>query len=156
MAEKPSPSAPANPTKPWFTKNWKWAVPVGCLGMIVLLAMFVCTVFLIVETSFKKSDAYTQALARAAADPRVIEKMGQPLEAGWLTTGNISVSGPSGNASLSIPVSGPASKGTLYVVAKKSAGRWQFETLEVEVAGDPNRIDLLETELTEPAAPTEQ
>jgi Cytochrome oxidase complex assembly protein 1 len=132
-------AAPPN----WFNRNWKWALPVGVLLLLLLLLAFVGTIFLIVETSFQHSDPYIHGLARARANPRVMEKIGQPLAPGWLVSGNINISGPSGNADISIPVSGPKGKGTIYVVAKKSAGEWTFQTLQVEVEGQPERIDLL-------------
>ena len=40
-------------------------------------------------------------------------------------------------------ISGPKGKGTIYVVAKKSAGEWSYSRMEVEVEGQPGRIDLL-------------
>lgn len=51
--------------------------------------------------------------------------------------------GPSGHADLSIPIYGPNGKGIIYVVADKNAGVWRFETLQVEIDGQPKRIDLL-------------
>lgn len=132
------------PQKPWFQRNWKWLVPVGCLGAVALFVAFVGGIFFVVETSFRSSDAYTQALTRVQANPRVTAEIGQPLRSGWLGSGSISVSGPSGHADLSIPVYGPKGKGTVYVVADKSAGVWRFETLQVEINGQPKRIDLLE------------
>jgi hypothetical protein len=139
-------TAPGAGRTPWFTRNWKWAVPVGCLGLIIISTGFVSTIFLIVESSFRNSDAYTQALARAQANPQVREQMGQPLNPGWFVSGSINIAGPSGKADISIPISGPKRKGTLYVVARKSAGRWTFETLQVEVAEEPERIDLLQAD----------
>jgi len=136
----------------WLSRNWKWVVPVGLVTLLLLLAAFVGSIFLIVETSFQHSECYVQALTRARANEQVAEKIGRPLTAGWLASGNVNVSGPSGNADIAIPISGPRGKGTIYVVAKKSAGEWSFQTLQVEIQGDPQRIDLLKTEAT---APTE-
>lgn len=150
MAGTPNLTAPGAGRTPWFTRNWKWAVPVGGLGVIVLLAAFIGGIFLLVETSFKNSDAYTEALARAQDNSQVAEKIGRPMTAGWLVTGNINVSGSSGHADLSIPISGSRRKGTIYAVATKSAGRWAFQTLQVEVEGEPERIDLLQSEKREP------
>jgi hypothetical protein len=127
----------------WMSRNWKWLVPVAILGFIVLAAAFVTGILLIVETSFRHSDCYTQALARSSANPQVLEKIGQPIVAGWFVSGNINISGPSGNADISIPISGPKGKGTIFVVAKKSAGEWSFETLQVGIEGQTQRIDLL-------------
>jgi len=134
----------------WFTRNWKWAVPFGVLAALLLAVAFVGGILFLVETSFQRSEFYTQALARARANPQVAEKIGQPLQAGWLASGNLNVSGPSGDANVSIPVSGPKGKGTLYVVAKKSAGVWTLVTLQVEVAEEAERIDLLQTEKNDP------
>jgi hypothetical protein len=115
----------------------------GCLGLVALLAIFVGAVFSLVEYSFQHSDAYVYAVSRAKANPMVAGKIGQPIKTGWLATGSVNVSGPSGNADIAIPITGPSGKGTIYVVAKKSAGTWQFETLQVEIFGEPQRIDLL-------------
>jgi hypothetical protein len=130
----------------WFARHWKWAVPTGCLGLLALLAVFVGAIFSLVEYSFQHSDVYIHAISQAKTNPMVVEKIGQPLEIGWFATGNINISGPSGNADLAIPMSGPRGEGTIYAVAKKSAGIWRYETLQVEVAGEAARIDLLPQE----------
>ena len=134
----------ARPT--WVTRNWKWAIPLGVLVLFVLLVAFIGGIFLLVETSFQHSEFYAQALARARSDPEVAAKIGRPLAAGWLASGSVHVENSSGNADLYIPISGPKGKGTLHVVAKKTAGSWTFETLQVEVAGESDRIDLLRPE----------
>jgi hypothetical protein len=141
-------AAPSNlsqsaPTSTWFSRNWKWLLPVGILLSLLLFASFIGGILLVVESSFQHSDSYVQALVLARADPQVVEKIGQPLKAGWMASGSINVAGPSGDADISIPISGPKGKGTLHVVAKKSAGQWRFETLQVEVTGAAERIDLL-------------
>ena len=121
-------------------------MPLGCLGVIFLLAAFVGGILLLVEISFQKSDVYRTAMERAQANPEVMQKIGKPLKAGWLSSGKINISGSSGDADISIPISGPRGKGTLYAVAKKSAGEWHYQTLQVEVEGESQRIDLLQKE----------
>ena len=129
--------------KNWFQRHLLLSILGGCFILFLLLACFVAGVLGIVEYSFKNSGAYTQALAQARNNSQVVEKFGQPVQPGWFGSGSINVSGPSGNADISIPISGPKAKGTIYVIAKKSAGKWHFETLEVEVEGEPDRINLL-------------
>jgi len=114
------------------------------LTIIVLLLAFVAGVLSIVEVSFKSSGAYTQALALAQANSQVSDKIGRPLKPGWFALGSISINGDSGDADISIPISGPNGKGRIYAVAKKIAGIWRYETLEIEVDGQPDRIDLLQ------------
>jgi hypothetical protein len=104
------------------------------------------------RVSIKQSGAYTQALAQAQANPQVTGLIGQPVMPGMFVSGNINVNGDSGNADISIPVSGPKGKGKVYAVAKKSAGQWQFETLQFGADGQTDRIDLLQTQAAAPAA----
>jgi hypothetical protein len=140
------PQVAAVPRPDWLSRNWKWVVPVGLLSILLLMAAFVGSIFLILETSFQHSDCYQQALARARSSPQVLETIGQPLVSGWLTSGSVNISGPSGSADISIPISGPKGRGTIYVVAKKTAGEWSFQRLEVAAEGNANRIDLLKPE----------
>jgi hypothetical protein len=130
----------------WFSRNWKWAVPVGCLLPILLcgggFAAFFFLIYGAVTTSIKSSDAYEVGMAQARASPDVRAALGEPIESGLWIGGSISVNGPSGNVDVSIPISGPKGSGTLYVVGTRNAGRWQYQTMEVEVPGRPSRIDV--------------
>ena len=58
-------------------------------------------------------------------------------------TGSVQSTGPSADASLAIPLSGPKDAGTLYVEGRKSAGVWRYSVLEVEVESTGRRIPLL-------------
>ena len=91
----------------------------------------------------KSTDVYKDALARAQVHPSVIEALGAPIEEGFLVSGNTNVNGASGEANLSIPISGPKGQGTLYVVATKSVGVWNYSSLILEVKKTKKRIDLL-------------
>ena len=141
MAATPSQLQPQS--QGWFARHWKAVVGVGCLGIVILGGAFVAGIFFLVMGGIRSSDAYQQALAKANANPEVVVRLGQPIKPGWMVSGSINVSGPTGDADLAIPVSGPKGKGTIYAVAKKSAGQWTFSRLEVEIEGQPGRVDLL-------------
>ena len=134
------------PPQSWWSRNWKWFVPVGgcggCLLLILIIAIFFSSIFLAVFSGMKQTDAYKTALQRAKSDPAVVAALGTPIEDGFMISGSTNVNGASGDADLAIPISGPKGKGTLYVVAKKSAGQWTYERLEVEIAATKERIDL--------------
>ena len=138
---QPSMPAPAPATKTYQVRL-RWGIPVGCLTVVLLIALGIAGVFLVVIWSFRSSDVYQEAMARTRAHPQVQQALGQPIEAGWMVTGNLNVSGQSGSADLAIPLSGPKGKGTLYVEARKRAGKWAFQHLAVAVQDGP-RIDLL-------------
>jgi hypothetical protein len=77
-------------------------------------------------------------------DPAVIEALGSPINDGFLVSGNTNVNGASGESNLAIPISGPKGKGTIYVSANKSLGRWSYSGLVVEFGQTHERIDLLQ------------
>lgn len=129
--------------KGWFSRNWKWFVPVGCLSMVVMAVAVVAAIIFFIFGAMKSSDVYQQALAKARSNPDVVRELGEPIETGWLMSGSINVSGDSGNADMKIPVSGPKKSGAVYAVAIKRLGKWDFSTLEVEIEGETKRINLL-------------
>jgi len=128
----------------WWKRNWKWFVPLGCVTMALLFLAFVGSILLIVFSAMKATDVYKEALARAKAEPAVIEALGSPIKDGFLMSGNTNVDGASGESNLAIPISGPKGKGTIYVSANKSLGQWNYSGLVVEIGQTHQRIDLLQ------------
>ena len=114
-------------------------------GMMVLGVLFVAIVLAAVTSALRSSEPYQHAMQVAGSDPHAIAVLGSPVTSRWYFSGNINISGPSGNADLQIPVSGSRNKGTLYVVARKSAGRWTYETLDLTVEGQKERVNLLQS-----------
>jgi len=148
VMQKPPPlpqSLPPKKPTTWWQRNWKWFVPVGCLGLLAIFTGFVVLIVTIVFGMMKSSDVYKGALARAKTNPGVEMALGTPIEEGLFVMGNININGSSGEADLAIPISGPNDKATLYVVAEKSGGRWIFLTLVVEIKSTGERIDLMNT-----------
>lgn len=110
----------------------------------MLFVIFVGSIVVIVLSAMKSSDIYKDALARAKTHPAVIEALGSPVTEGLLLSGNTNVNGASGEANLSVPVSGPKGKGTIYVAATKSLGQWNYSGLVLEIERTHQRIDLLQ------------
>jgi hypothetical protein len=134
------------PQRSWWNRNWKWVIPVGCLVLllpILALGGFIGGILAIVFGSIKSTDVGQEAIRRSVSNPAVIEALGAPVEEGWWVAGQIKTAGPSGYADIMIPLKGSRTKGKVYAVATKSAGRWTYETMEVEVEGRDERIDLL-------------
>ena len=138
----PLPNQP--PRKGWWSRNWKWFVPTGCFTLFALGVIFVVCIFVLVFSVLKSSDVYKTALARAKNDQRVTAVLGTPIRDGLVPSGKTNVNGPSGEADIAIPISGPKAKATIYAVATKSAGQWEFSKLAVKVDGGET-IDLNET-----------
>jgi hypothetical protein len=145
-APPPPPFTPTPQPAPqpgWWSRNWKWFVPTGCcLTPLVLGCAFAAFLVLVVFGAMKQSDVYQMALRRAKEDPKVMAALGTPINEGWWLSGSTKVSGGSGEADLTIPVSGPKGKGTIYAVGTKSAGHWTFSKLAVEIKSTGETIDL--------------
>src|SRR6266496_3858623 len=141
---------PTTPTEPkakgnWWTRNWKWFVPTGCLTIVVLFVAFVGSIVVIVFSAIKSTEPYKDAFTKAKMHPAVIEALGSPIKKGFFVSGNTNVNGAAGEANLSIHISGPKGKGTIYVAASKSLGRWNYSGLIVEIAETHQRINLLQS-----------
>lgn len=132
----------------WFRQNAKWFVPL--LGALLLISIGGIAFAVIGLT--RSSDVYRMTVALARSAPAVAESLGEPIDEGYFTTGSIRVSGPSGHASLAIPLSGPKGSGTAYVEATKALGQWSLSQV-VFAAPSGERIDLIAaTAVTRPGA----
>ena len=129
------------PRRSWFGRNWIWIVPVGILTPVICCASPFILIPTLVFGAIKSSDVYTEALAIAQGDDRAKSELGEPIKAGFWVNGNIQVNGAMGNANLAIPISGPKKSATLYVVATKTDGKWNYSKLEIQPEGG-ERIDL--------------
>ena len=116
--------------------------------MLLLVGCFVFLIISVVFGALKSSDAYKAALEKAKADPRVVSALGTPISDGFFVGGKTNVSGTSGQADMTVPISGPNGKGTLYFVATKFAGKWTFSKVMVEIEKTGQRIDLIEDPAT--------
>ena len=118
-------------------------MPLGCFSVALRFLLFIGSILVIVFSAMKSTDVYKEALARAKADPAVIEALGSPIKEGFFLSGNTNVNGAAGESNLAIPISGPKGKGTIYVSANKALGQWNYSALVVEVGQTHERIDLL-------------
>lgn len=143
------------PKSSWWSRNWKWFVPVLAAVMLALFAAFIAAIFAFVFGMMKSSEPYQMALTRAAANPQIVQALGEPIESGYFVQGNINTNGLSGEAALAIPLKGPKGAAKVYVEATRSAGQWDYKTLVVQIEGGNQRIDLLEEDSGELEAQTE-
>lgn len=142
MPQLPYALHPESVKRNWIERNPLWKIPLGFLIGVLLMALFGAVPLGIMNASFRNSDVYQQAMAQAQANAQVREQIGEPIKAGWFIWGQLKIGGTTGRANFSIPISGPAGKGRIRVVAYKD-GLWKFSCLQVYVEGPPRAIDLL-------------
>jgi hypothetical protein len=123
------------------TSPWVW-VGLGCSALLLALIGFVAFILFVVFGAMRSSVPYKDALAHAQTDPRVVELLGSPVRPGYFFTGSINTQNDSGNADLTIPISGPKGAGILEVRATKASGQWNYERMRVLVK--ETKVNLLE------------
>jgi hypothetical protein len=131
------------PRRGWLGRNWMWFVPTTLL--VLVLACGGCCVVIVgaVFGVLKSSEPYKMALERVQNDPKVIEALGQPIEAGWTVSGEVipQIGPASGNARLDFDVSGPKGKAHVHSEARCVFVKWGLTKVEVTTP-DNKRIVL--------------
>ncbi len=108
------------------------ALVVGCIAAIALL----------INTGFKSSAVYQEAMQAAQSNPRVIAVLGEPIREGFPIMGSIETAGLSGEADLRIPIRGPEGRGMLQASARRQGGVWVYYTLAVYIPSTGEVIHL--------------
>lgn len=118
----------------------------GCAVLLLLGAIACAGIFFMVFKTLGNSDVVKQSVERAAMDQRVVDRIGSPIERGWLITGSININNGSGTADVSFPVSGPKGGAQIHAVATKApGGPWVFTTHEATISSTSEKIDLLQS-----------
>jgi hypothetical protein len=134
--------------KSWLGRNWKWLLLFTFLGMVV----FAGGIFALIMEGMRSSDVAQEALARAQANPAMVQRLGPGINEGWMMSGSINVgTGGSGDAQLAVPISGPKGNATVYVIASKVAGTWNYSQILAAIEGSGEKIDLLAASSPKPA-----
>jgi Cytochrome oxidase complex assembly protein 1 len=130
------------PQRSWWSRNWKWVVPSGCLGLLLSCGCLGAVIFGVAFQSLRSAGVVVEAVAMAKQSPEVRQALGEEIKAGMLVSGSLQSSNDRGSADITIPLDGSKADGTLHVEAYKDGEEWKFTQLLVEVPGRPP-IDLL-------------
>ncbi|WP_426754387.1 cytochrome c oxidase assembly factor Coa1 family protein [Myxococcus sp. Y35] len=138
------------PRPGWWSRNWRWAAPLGCLGLVASCACLGMLVVYLGFTSLGRSEAHQEAVAIASEDPEVQRALGTPIESGLpRRTSTLRRNGTS-RAQFSLPLEGPRGEATLHAQGEQRGdGPWRFNALTVHLR-DGTVIDLLRDDATPP------
>jgi hypothetical protein len=132
---------PQEKQRGWWSRNWLWFVPTLLLTLIILCCGCFTGIFATVVGQLR-SEPYPEALELVRKDPRVIERLGEPVsDISWLPIGERQVEGDRGTAKLSFEVAGPKGKARVQYQARCVDGKWGFTQLEV-VFGPSDKISI--------------
>ena len=114
-----------------------WGVIVW-IGGIALCGAFFGGVF----SLLRHSEAYQLGVSRLQASPVATDLLGTPISTGS-PTGEISLNGVSGTATLSFSASGPKAAGVVSLEAVKKDGAWAIARLTLKLDGRDGVIELV-------------
>lgn len=150
----PNPDAPLQQPS-WFTRNWKWLVPVGCLVPFLCCITFAGATYFGVGVMIKGSGAYKEAITRAQQHPDVQAELGTPLTGGMNVTGELKNESANGIADFNVGVEGPKGKGTMHVVGTSRSGVWSLSVIDV-TTDSGKTIQVLDDEVMPDEPPTDE
>lgn len=129
------PQAPMQPQGNWFSRNWKWLVPVGCMVPMLCCGGIGGVAYFTVSTVIKGSPAFTEAVSKASENEEVKAAIGTPITGGFWVSGQMKETNGEGTADFTVPIEGPKGSGSMHVVARRSGGAWIFRSIVVETKG---------------------
>jgi hypothetical protein len=137
----PNPEAPMQ-QKGWFSRNWKWLLPVGCLVPLMCCGGFGAVTYFGVTTMIQSSVPFKEAMEKVNQSPEVAKLIGTPASPTIGVSGNFNETNGSGTADFTVPLKGKKGAGTLHVVAHATGGKWEFS--KIDVSAHAKTIDVLE------------
>ena len=117
---------------------------VTCVSLIV--STLIATILF---ASLRYNLVCDAAIAAAHADRRIAEQVGR-WQAGWFIRGNLKTTSDGGHADLRIPVKGMIDTGVLHVIATRSDGSWQIDSLTFTPSTGTEPLLVPITELAPP------
>lgn len=156
----PNPPPPPPPPQPfpvettsWFQRNKKWAIPVGCVGLVIILG---CCGLLGVAmygakegmSLFKEQAAAMQAIqtdarARIEQSPAVQEAVGTPVTVGGFQSPNYRMHNGEVDFRFELPVTGPKGSVTVHGRAGAPDTKTPPTLQELEFGDGEQMVDLL-------------
>jgi len=143
MSQTDATTPPQQPRKNWWGRNWKWFLPTVILVPLLLCGGVITLIVGFAANMLYDSVPYQTALKRPRQSPAVQQQLGQPIDAGYLVTGNVHYGTAGDRADLRIPISGPKSEGTIHVKATGNNGQWQYKRMQFMPDGISRSINLL-------------
>lgn len=136
--------------KGWWSRNWPWALPVGCcsgclLFLIILVFGFGVAVFSFVD-KFVEASPIEDAIEIAQKNKKVVEYLGEDITSNGFPNGNIKMNNDDGEVDFRIPIKGELGEGVLVVRGIRADKKWTYEDLYVVIKETGEKINLLEHE----------
>ena len=127
----------------WWSKNWKWVVPVsGCFTIIVLGILLLGTAIFGFFSSTKSNYDADELFTMAQTNPQIIKALGEPIQKYDQVLSKILYENGSKSYSVQLPLKGSKSTGILKFKSAGSGEDTTIEIFEIQVEETGELIDL--------------
>lgn len=137
------------PQKSWWSKNWKWLIPVFLLIVVsigILSSISGENTTDIVQ-AYSEKTLYENAIAKAKTNQKVLEVLGEiePIDKLAILEGSAIYSNNKNSIKTSIRIKGSKAKGKLDIDAKKIGSEWIYKSITVRIKNSKVEITVFPT-----------
>ena len=120
-----------------------WAIVAAAVygGGVLMFGGIIAILFVVLSNL----EPYDTIKHEAANNPVVSEHVGSPVEVGWFTTGSVSQRNSTGEADVTVSVSGPLATGNLRIVSVRRNSVWIVRKMLLTLDGSGQVIALQPT-----------
>jgi len=137
-----------NEERSWWSRNWKWLVPVGgCFTVILLGIILIGGAFFSFFSAVKSGSGGDEAFEIVQSNAKVIQALGEPIEKGFGGNYNVNYKNGEKTSKATIPLKGPKGEATLTVKTSGSDDDKVYEVFEIQLENTGEIIDLRDNTL---------
>jgi hypothetical protein len=117
----------------------------GCALLVLALAGVTASLIGVVFYFLSNSEAAVLAMKQVQASPEVQAALGEPIQKGWFTAGNVNTFNGNSRAQLQFQITGPKDSAEVQLQAEKHGdAEWKFLHLKVKPTKAEAPIDLMQ------------
>ncbi|WP_421567797.1 cytochrome c oxidase assembly factor Coa1 family protein [Stenotrophomonas sp. PD6] len=126
----------------WWSRHWRWAMPLGVLALLLLAVALVWFVLAQWSRWSRASEPYQEAMRRARCSIELVAVLGEPIRDGYLPSGSQErTAGGGGSSEFVVSLTGPRGEAQLFLEAHRERGQWDYPLLYA-ITGNDEAIDL--------------
>jgi hypothetical protein len=132
----------------WWSRNWKWIVPIS--GLILIVAFFFSAGMNGVATdlvqAYVDTELYDKALAKVEADVRAKELLGeiQPIGKLAILEGYVEYTNNNGTVNSSVRILGTKGKASMDISADRIDNAWEYTKINIRIKNPPEKKQIIE------------
>ncbi len=138
------PPIPTHGPKPagWWSRHWRWAMPVAVLVVLAGAGGTVAWSVLRWSEAARESPPMREAMRRAGCSIELVEAFGEPLRAESMPLGSMQTAlNGQRDVGLTVALEGPRAHGRLFVKGTRSDDVWDYPVMYV-LGEDKRTFDL--------------